>query len=67
MSKCLMQKEDGGPIVSVALSDWQRYRMEGYIFRNDPEAPAEFAAQNHAQPERTAKKKAKKKASKKKS
>jgi hypothetical protein len=48
-----MQKEgnDGkgtGPIVSVALADWQRYRMDGYIFRNDPEAPAEFAKQGKA-------------------
>ena len=53
MSKCLMQKEgsDGkgaGPIVSVALADWQRYRTDGYIFRNDPEAPAEFARQGKA-------------------
>jgi len=63
-----MQKEDGkGPIVQVALADWQRYRMDGYVFRNDPEAPAEFAAQNHSPAERVAKKKAKKKASKKKS
>ncbi len=59
-----MQKEGGkGPIVSVALADWQRYRMDGYVFRNDAEAPAEYAAQGSAQPE---KKVSKKKASKKK-
>jgi len=53
MSKTFMQKENKkgeptGPIISVALADWQRYRVEGFVFceKTDDFDPAQaYAAQ----------------------